>query len=355
MKNTGFCIPWKNFPSYLTSTFKDLLVGGDFTDVTLVSDEQIQLQAHKIVLSACSPVLKNILMNAEHPKPIIYLKGFEKKELDSILQFMYLGEALVHQDRINEFMEKAKDLEVKELITELGSESEKNLPNGLDDLFSADEDQTSDNNIYTIQKDNDCTKKEIEEADISVDKNLAMADDSNNKSNEGFYCNKCEYWTKWKQLIQRHNLSKHEGISFQCEECDSIYVDKNSLAKHIRSKHEGVTYDCDKCGFVSSNRSTIKRHKVAIHNEGSKYQCNQCDHQATTSQLLKLHREVKHEGITYSCNICDFRALRKDHLNIHLQSKHEGVKYPCTQCNFESLYPSGLSAHKRKQHKGNFT
>lgn len=40
--------------------FKDLYHEELYTDITLVSDDQIQFEAHKIVLSDCSPVFKRI-------------------------------------------------------------------------------------------------------------------------------------------------------------------------------------------------------------------------------------------------------------------------------------------------------
>ena len=44
-----------------------------------------------------------------------------------------------------------------------------------------------------------------------------------------YSCEKCEYWTTYKQLLRRHQLSKHEGVSYPCNECDLKYADpKNS-------------------------------------------------------------------------------------------------------------------------------
>ena len=37
-------------------------------------------------------------------------------EIESILQFMYLGEAKFSKERMNEFLWAVKDLEIKELI-----------------------------------------------------------------------------------------------------------------------------------------------------------------------------------------------------------------------------------------------
>ena len=72
----SICFSWKGFPSHLPRS----LAERNFTDFTLVSDEQIQIPAHKIVLSASSQVLKNILLNNQHSHPLKYLKGFKKKE-----------------------------------------------------------------------------------------------------------------------------------------------------------------------------------------------------------------------------------------------------------------------------------
>ena len=103
---------WKSFQRDVASSFQILHTENNFSDVTLVSDDQIQIKAHKIVLSACSPVLKNILVNNTHPHPIIYLRGVKNQELNSILHFIYFGEVKIAHVRINEFLDIAKDLEL---------------------------------------------------------------------------------------------------------------------------------------------------------------------------------------------------------------------------------------------------
>ena len=71
MNQETFCLKWKTYQAHLVCTFQDLLTDGQFTDVILVSDDQIQMPAHKIVLSACSPVLKNLLLNNPHSNPLL--------------------------------------------------------------------------------------------------------------------------------------------------------------------------------------------------------------------------------------------------------------------------------------------
>ena len=87
-----------------------------FADVILVSDDEIQINAHKLVLSACSPVLKELLLENPQSQPLLYLSGVKHKQLESILQFMYSGEVIVLKEDIEEFLKIGMDLEMKELF-----------------------------------------------------------------------------------------------------------------------------------------------------------------------------------------------------------------------------------------------
>ena len=110
-----FTINWYALSEHLHLMLKDLHQEGRYADVTLVSDDQTQFKAHKIILSASSPVFMKIIDNNPSQHPLIYLSGVKSYELESILQFMYLGETKVCQERIGKFVKLAKDLEVKEI------------------------------------------------------------------------------------------------------------------------------------------------------------------------------------------------------------------------------------------------
>merc|ERR1719318_1030290 len=112
MKQETVSLKWKGFHEHLESYLGDLITEIDYSDVTLVSDEKTQFHAHKLVLSAGSPVLKNLLLNNPHSHPLIYLRGIKRRELLSILQFLYFGEARIHQDHIGMFVEITNDLKI---------------------------------------------------------------------------------------------------------------------------------------------------------------------------------------------------------------------------------------------------
>ena len=56
----NFCLRWNDFEANLSSAFRELRDDADFFDVTLATDED-EVKAHKVVLSACSPHLKQVI------------------------------------------------------------------------------------------------------------------------------------------------------------------------------------------------------------------------------------------------------------------------------------------------------
>ena len=49
--------------------------------------------------------------------PVIYLRGIQHSEMESIMQFIYLGEAKFNEERMSEFLMVSKNLEIKYLST----------------------------------------------------------------------------------------------------------------------------------------------------------------------------------------------------------------------------------------------
>ena len=114
MGSEKFCLRWNDFESNISNAFKELRDDKDFFDVTLACDED-QIQAHKVILSACSPFFRNILRRNPHQHPLLYMKGMKFTDLQSVLNFMYHGEVSVAQEELNSFLAVAEDLRVKGL------------------------------------------------------------------------------------------------------------------------------------------------------------------------------------------------------------------------------------------------
>jgi len=124
----NFCLRWNDFEANLSSAFRELRDDADFFDVTLATDED-EVKAHKVVLSACSPHLKQVLK--KHSKGenqahlLIYLRGVRHTDLVSVLEFMYNGEVNVSQEDLNSFLAVAEDLRVRGLTQNLAQKVDK--------------------------------------------------------------------------------------------------------------------------------------------------------------------------------------------------------------------------------------
>ena len=114
MGSEKFCLRWNDFESNISGAFRELRDDKDFFDVTLACEDE-QIQAHKVILSACSPFFRTVLRRNPHQHPLLYLKGVKFSDLQSVLNFMYHGEVNVAQEELNSFLAVAEELRVKGL------------------------------------------------------------------------------------------------------------------------------------------------------------------------------------------------------------------------------------------------
>jgi len=127
MASEKFCLRWNEFENNISQAFKELRDDKDFFDVTLACDDE-QIQAHKVILSACSPFFRSILRRNPHQHPLLYLKGVKYSDLQSVLNFMYHGEVNVAQEELNSFLAVAEELRVKGLTQNTQQSSQSNKP-----------------------------------------------------------------------------------------------------------------------------------------------------------------------------------------------------------------------------------
>ena len=111
-----FCVKWGDFQESVISTFGSLRKSCDFADVTLAcEDGKQQVEAHKVILAASSPFFQKLLQRNIHPHPIVFMRGVSAQELEGNVDFLYYGEANVHQDSLDAFQELADQLQLKGL------------------------------------------------------------------------------------------------------------------------------------------------------------------------------------------------------------------------------------------------
>ena len=164
---------------------------------------------------------------------------------------MYLGVATFYQERMNEFLNVANNLEIKEVSNnvEFDNENESNKEAEISD---------SDNSQLTSAAQ---TRPHVAKTYIPI------IDDS--------------------------HLQKNTEDIFGCDQCQSQFTRRDNLLTHIKSKHEGVKYECNQCEYKFTQQSSLNTHIKSIH-EGVKYACNQCEFKAAQKGYLNTHIRLKH-------------------------------------------------------------
>ncbi|KAG1661375.1 Protein bric-a-brac 1 [Nymphon striatum] len=114
MGSQQFCLKWNNHQVNITDTFENLLENDCFVDVSLACGGNI-IKAHKIILSACSPFLKNILNDNPCQHPVIILNNMNFAVIKALITFMYKGEVNISQDQLSTLLKTAEALQIKGL------------------------------------------------------------------------------------------------------------------------------------------------------------------------------------------------------------------------------------------------
>ena len=117
MDKGSFRLAWKSEEksSTFVNFFKNALFASDYTDVTLVTNNEKQIKAHKLVLGASSPFFQNIFKKNPEPNLVLFLAGAEYEILQNLIDFVYLGIIDIPAENVETFITVANMLKVKGL------------------------------------------------------------------------------------------------------------------------------------------------------------------------------------------------------------------------------------------------
>ena len=114
-----FSLKWNDFDTNTSKAF-GLLRNEDFLqDVTLVGDDNHQVAAHKLVLSACSDYFKTIFKTNKHNHPLLCLERMSSSDISNILDYMYNGEVKIFQDDLERFLSVAQRFKLEGIGEEI--------------------------------------------------------------------------------------------------------------------------------------------------------------------------------------------------------------------------------------------
>ena len=212
------CLQWNYFQHNLTLAFKDMRTDKEFTDVTLVCEDDKQMKAHKVVLVSSSPFFLNLLQRNKHPHPLIYMRGVKSEVLVAVMDFIYLGEANVYQENLDSFLAIAEEFRLKGLQeSQRDDMSEINPPTN----------RPPKHNIRTIGHENEDNK-----------------------------CDSCSKVFSNIYTLKTHAFT-HTQKKVQCQECFEYVLD---LKGHTRRKHSDDVKPV-KCSNCGTDVKDIRKHE----------------------------------------------------------------------------------------------
>ena len=308
---------WHTYTDHLRDMLKEMMTSNDFADVTLVCDDKKEIKAHRNILSACSPVFKNMLkIDQQSNHPVIYLRGIQHLQMEAILKFVYLGETSIHQDILTEFIQTAKLLEIREFdkSVEESRGLDQMIDDRLDDISIIDETSVQDENVRKNpngRKIGNQNKAGIRGANYFRPKNI------HDKTN--MYCNVCDLTLASRVLFLRHCSTVH-NIKFKGKGQQPLDVSQESVilgdtaTPNTEQGYRRMPVHCKFCGIKFSNLSNMERHqrqncktveKDQI--EGKEFKCHVegCDMQFSKLGYFKKHMIAVHGFVDYDDEVQD--------------------------------------------------
>ena len=116
MAGPTFSVTQKDFDLCKESSLKETLNNKSFTDVTLACNDDKHVDAHRIILSSQSLFFRRILKVNDRRDILIYLPNISSNELESILEFLYLGQIEIVQQDLEKFIIFGKLFGIKGLM-----------------------------------------------------------------------------------------------------------------------------------------------------------------------------------------------------------------------------------------------
>ena len=271
-----FCLKWNDFQENVTTAFVTLKDDTDFTDVTLVCEDNKQIEVHKVILASSSSIFQNMLKRNKHNHPLIYLKGMRYEDLLAVIDFIYLGETNIYQENLDSFLSIAEDLCLKGLARETQYSkceySPNKLPTERPDYLDKSKHSSTTKCFSNINRQHQNTgltnssqphelevKSQPEE--IVFDNTVSLMEDDN-------------------QTYKFNNIKKNEDLNKTL----------NSMITQI-----GETWTCNSCGKVSNEKRNIKTHVENMHTEGLEFPCPRCDKMFRSRKSVYNHTASNHK------------------------------------------------------------
>ena len=260
------CLKWHDFQENVYKMFGSYRQDGDFADVTLACEDGEQIDAHKVILAASSPVFQSMLKRSKHSHPLIYMKGWRSEDLRTIIDFLYFGEANIFQENLESFLAIAEDLKLTGLTGLAGSTEVfgKNTDNSLTRPNSCQM-----NTQQVSERETSMVKTEPKESSFTA---------------ETFQLKQSDHIPRKKRGGVKPNYASED-----LKEVDKKVKSMMELSAKFISNGKEKARICKVCG-KEGERKAIRDHIEVNHLEGISLPCNLCDKTFRSRQRMRKHK-----------------------------------------------------------------
>jgi len=327
-----FDLAWRDFPSHLEAFSAGLLQDGSLMDISLACEGGEVVQAHRLILSACSPWFQQVISSLPpSPHPVVAVWEAQPRVLRAILQYMYQGTVQVLQDDLPMFLKLAERLQVKGLVERAEGEEE------LDTVDEETKVREELENLRQEMKDieeNSSVKEEPNEYKPEPKKEIRLQKTKGQVS-EGIEKSKKEKIRELRRKALQESLEAKERKEKEKRNEDAKEsVDDVVLNNVVKSYNGQEEEEFDPSDLVEADMKEPDNEEVNIPNDDT---------------LLNPTPDGK-----VFCTICKGGPMQKKHLSTHMSNKHSGKIYECVPCDKKFTCKAYLTNHQKSSCKERF-
>ncbi|KAK6618382.1 hypothetical protein RUM44_002834 [Polyplax serrata] len=344
--DSQFCVKWSNHHGTLISVLETLFNDEMYVDCTLAAEGQ-EISAHKVVLSACSPLLNKLLKKHYDKHPIILLRDITFFELQCVIEYMYKGEVNITHDQLTSFLKAAETLQ----IAGLSGVYEKSKQDHKNDTYSKDMERIEE---CEMNQETECLSPKRLKCDSYETEYLAQDETSemdqikikNEFGNYQVYLVDNETGAL-KEMDVSNELGSEKITAEVIDEIFSEEATQDFIQEQSdqTNPNKMTKEKClpDKMATVL-NRSRIKPRSV-IHREDYNFSCTKCGglYKHESSFLNHLRHDCNQ---IHTCENCRKSFKNKRHLLDHVRDDC-GRVHICPRCSKYFKQKVNLTTHMK--------
>ncbi|XP_064091898.1 myoneurin-like isoform X4 [Macrobrachium nipponense] len=390
-------LKWNNHRTTFYHIISGLRNKESYTDVTLACDGKFY-PTHKFVLSTCSQYFQQIFDRTPCKNPVVVLKDIQCRDLEFLLDYMYIGEVNVRQNELTSLIKAAECLRVKglavpdeepktsassssvsnserhrpeqssppakrrraeerrttPLVTDqspgrppgdrLGSPDRRDTQLSKTDGSACDEGQGDGSELIVIKEE----KEDMQDDVVNVQNSFDGGDDDGDGPHDS------EGNTNEFPEFLQSTIEKEEPVAIS--EFNPDFPGPSGLQNSGLNPWEGenstTSFPEGLSGAVAAAVAAAAQPQQRQQQLGrdTMYTCSECGLVSRSLSNFRQHWMTHSGERPFKCDVCPYSCIKKNDLKKHM-AKHTGYKrYLCSYCPHRSARRSSIRLHVANKH-----